>query len=46
MQYVGETVCPLSERFSNHNNVIHDLAKGIIHGCKKLPEHFNTGLCK
>ncbi len=45
-QYVGETVCPISESFSNHNNVIHDLAKGITCGCKKLPEHFNTGLCK
>jgi len=46
LQYVGETVCSLHERIYGHQNAIKDLAKGLVHGCKKLPEHFNNGTCK
>ena len=46
LQYVGETVCALSERLSGHTTTIRDLAKGQVHGCKRLPEHFNNGNCK
>ena len=39
-------MCALSERLSGHTTTIRDLAKGIVHGCKRLPEHFNIGTCK
>jgi len=46
LQYVGETVTSLSERIAHHYQSIRDLAIGVVHGCKKLPEHFNNGTCK
>ena len=46
LQYVGETVRPLGERIAGHRRCIRDFAKGNIHGCKILSEHFNKDTCK
>ena len=44
-QYVGETVCQLSERMSHHLSSIKDSINGVS-SCKHFATHFNVGLCK
>ena len=44
LQYVGETIQGLNQRFSEHRQGIN--ISSDKSGCKILSEHFNSGLCK
>lgn len=44
LQYVGETVRMISERFYTHCRVI--LGKSLSNSCKRLRQHFTSGRCK
>ena len=43
-QYVGETACPLRQRFARHQFNINHPQKPS--NCKLLTDHFTKGLCK